>query len=79
MKRIPVRQRCSARRPPSATRSRFGARFRVVFGPTSNRFGSSVHEIRAFAGRMGGIGQLEISPKDWKEIVTPSVANSLRS
>jgi hypothetical protein len=87
MKRIPVRRNAQAVAcidrefagwPISATRSIFGARFRVAFQPNSKRFGSSVHEIRAFAGPVRGIVRLKVPPNEWKNTVTPSIVNSSR-
>jgi energy-converting hydrogenase Eha subunit A len=34
--------------------------FGIALLPTSERFGSSVHQIRTFAGPVGKIGQLKI-------------------
>jgi NitT/TauT family transport system substrate-binding protein len=39
-------------------------------------FGSSVHGVQAYADFMGRLGQLKNPPKSWKEIVTPSIANT---
>lgn len=42
----------------------------------ANDFGSPVHGVQAYADFMGRVGQLKNPPKSWKEIVTPSIANS---
>lgn len=39
-------------------------------------FGSPVYGVQAYADFMGKLGQLKNPPKSWKEIVTPSIANS---
>ena len=41
-----------------------------------DEFGSPVHGVQINADFMGKLGQLKSPPKSWKEIVTPSIANS---
>jgi NitT/TauT family transport system substrate-binding protein len=41
-----------------------------------DEFGSPVHGVQVNADFMGKQGQLKAPPKSWKEIVTPSIANS---
>jgi NitT/TauT family transport system substrate-binding protein len=41
-----------------------------------DEFGSAVHGVQVNADFMGKLGQLKSPPKSWKEIVTPSIANS---
>jgi hypothetical protein len=35
-----------------------------------------VQGVQAYADFMGKLGQLKTPPKSWKEIVTPSIANT---
>jgi NitT/TauT family transport system substrate-binding protein len=41
-----------------------------------DEFGSNVHGVRITAEFMGRLGQLKNPPKSWKDIVTPTMANS---
>jgi NitT/TauT family transport system substrate-binding protein len=42
-------------------------------------FGSSVHGVQSYADFMGRLGQLKNPPKSWKDIVTPSLADTSSS
>jgi NitT/TauT family transport system substrate-binding protein len=41
-----------------------------------DEFGSAVHGVQINADFMGKLGQLKNPPKSWKDIVTPSIANT---
>jgi NitT/TauT family transport system substrate-binding protein len=41
-----------------------------------DEFGSAVHGVQINADFMGKLGMLKSPPKSWKDIVTPSIANT---
>jgi len=48
----------------------------AILKELKDEFGSSVQGVQAYADFMGKLGQLKNPPKSWKEIVTPSIANT---
>lgn len=52
------------------------AQMEAILKEYADDFGSSVHGVQAYADFMGRLGQLKAPPKSWKEIVTPSIANT---
>jgi NitT/TauT family transport system substrate-binding protein len=48
----------------------------AILKQLADDFGSSIHGVQAYADFMGKLGQLKNPPKSWKEIVTPSIANT---
>jgi NitT/TauT family transport system substrate-binding protein len=51
----------------------------AILKELADDFGSSVHGVQAYADFMGELGQLKNPPKSWKDIVTPSIANTASS
>lgn len=52
------------------------AQMEAILKEYTDDFGSSVHGVQAYADFMGRLGQLKTPPKSWKEIVTPSIAQT---
>ena len=51
----------------------------ATLGELGDDFGAPVHGIQAYADFAAKLGQLKNPPKSWKEIVTPSLANTSSS
>jgi NitT/TauT family transport system substrate-binding protein len=51
----------------------------AVLRQLQDNFGDSVHGVQAYADFMTMLGQLTHTPKSWKEIVAPAIANTSSS